>query len=189
MTILSATEVTVYSNISASAATITASGLIPIVQQRVLLLTNNYFNTGIGLLSTMTFYPSNNSVVADSSFADENLVAGDDVFILGSYRNNGVHTIASVTTVTMTLSSATTVVDELSGASIFVSLIQWPTFVKKVAAEMIAYDYDVRPNVTPGVKAFSIGPYSETRTMDQDEFGYPKSLTDQLKLRKVVQFI
>ena len=187
--ILTATQTTQYSNISASAATITASGLIPIVQERVLLITNNYFNTGIGLYSTMTFYPSNNSVVADSSFADENLVAGDDVYILGSYRNNGVHTIASVTTVTMTLTSATTVIDELSGASIFVSLIQWPVHVQKIAAEMVAYDYDVRPNVTPGVKAYSIGPYSETRTMDQDEYGYPKSLTDQLRLRKMVNII
>lgn len=184
--LITATEITSLATITASAATIAAGTWIQDVQERVSILTNNYFPTGLRLYSTMTFNATANTVVADSSFADENILAGDTVHIDGSYRNDGFHDVSSVTTVTMTLTSATSVVDELSGASIIVSVVKWPRDVKKVAAQMIAYDYDVRPSRVSGVKSFSIGPYSETA---EDSEGYPTYITEHLNKYRVVNLI
>ena len=152
MALITATECTVYSNITASAATITASGLIPIIRDRIMMMTNNQFTTDLFLRDVMTFNFTARTVVASTSFVAQNFLADDDCFIYNSYRNDGFRVIASVTTVTLTLATGEIVTDELSGRSIMVSVVKWPAEVKQAAALMIAYDYDVRPKKSGNVK-------------------------------------
>jgi hypothetical protein len=180
--LLTATECTVYSNISASAATITSSGLIPIIQERVTMMTNNYFLTDLYLQGTVTFNATNRTVIATSGDYDSvNFVAGDDILIYNSYRNDGYFTLDSVSGSTLTVISGQTVVNELSGRSVLITVAKWPVAVKQTAALMIAYDYDVRPKRSGDVRSHSLGPFSETLSSgDEDEMGYPRKITDAL---------
>jgi hypothetical protein len=181
MSVISATEVTIYSNISASAVTIANSGLIDIVQERISMMTNNYFVTDLSIQNTMTFNATARTIIAEDSFDDYNFLAGDDIFIYNSYRNDGVKTIATVSAKTLTLTSTCSVVEELSGRSIMISIIKWPTPVKYAAAQMIAYDYDERGKNSVGITSHSLGPFSESfGNSDSEFFGYPKKITDAL---------
>lgn len=179
--ILTATECTQYSNISASAQTITDSGLIPIVQERVTMMTNNYFLTDLDLKGAMTFNATARTVVAENEWSSWNFLADDDVFIYNSYRNDGYYTVDSISSETMTLIAGSEVTDELSGRSILVSIVKWPVPVKQVAALMVAYDYDSREKQAANIKSHSLGPFSESFTDgEKDQWGYPKKITNML---------
>lgn len=180
--ILTESEVIKYSNISASAATITASGLIPIVQERITMMLNNYFLTDLDITDCMTFNTSARTIIASgNSFQDENFLAGDDIFIYNSYRNDGYFTLETVFDKTLTLASGQTVVDELSSRSIIISVVKWPLPVKYIAAKMVAYDYDTRDKTPANLKSYSLGPVSKSFTEgEKDEFGYPKKITEGL---------
>ncbi len=191
MAILTATEVTVYSSISASVATIIAGNLIPIMQETITTMLNNYFVTELYLQDTLTFNATARTIVANNSFESKNFLAGDDIFLYGSYRNDGYFTLDSVSGSTLTVISGQSVVDELSGRSILVSVVKWPIEVKKAAALMIAYDYDVRPKKSANLKSFTLGPYSETYNAsdEEDSNGYPKKLTDKLMPYRTVRMM
>jgi hypothetical protein len=180
--LLSATEVTILSNISASAATIAASGYLEEIQETIFLICNSTFETDLFVQGGMTFYPSTYTIIGTTSFEALNFASGDDIYIYNSYRNDGIKTIASIpSTSTLTLLSSCTIYEELSNRSIMISVVKWPITVKRIAAQMIAYDYDVRPKKSLGVKSFTLGPFSESYTIgDEDEYGYPKALTDRL---------
>ena len=182
MAILTATECTVYSNITASAATITSSGLIPIVQERICMMTNNYFLTDLSLQDAVTFNATARTIVADTGDYDSvNFLAADDIMIYNSYRNDGVFTLDTVSGVTLTLISGQSVIDELSGSSVLITVVKWPKPIQHVAAQMIAYDYDVRGKKSADIKSHSLGPFSETFTSgEEDEYGYPRKITDAL---------
>jgi len=192
--IITATQVTIYApKISASAATITVSGLIPIVQERIVLICNNYFLAdGIELTSTAIFNATARSIVLPSgvNWEDYGFKANDDVFIYNSYRNDSVVTIESLTAETVILTSACSVVDELFnnslGKNIYFSVVRWPVSVQQVAAKMIYYDYDLRDKVSANIKSRSLGPLSESFTDgEKDEYGYPLKITNQLDSFKI----
>ena len=187
MALLTATEVTIYSSISATAGTITAQGLIPLVQDQIALVTNWYFETELYLSGMMTFNATAGTIAADSSFSDQNFVIGDDIRISNSYRNNGYFTVTDVSGSTLTVSESVT--EELSGRSILVSVVKWPKSLKPIAAEMIAYDYDVRPSRTAGITSRTLGPWSESYGEALDQYGYPKRLTDRLIPYRVARLI
>ncbi len=181
MAIVTATEVTIYSDISCSAGTTTLGLLIPIVQERINLITNNYFLTYMYMRGSVTFSATASTIVAGSSFADEGFVAGDEVYIYNSYRNDGYKTVGSVTTVTLTVSSSDTIINEPSGRNVLISVVSWPNALKYIAAQMIKYDYDDRPGIVAGVNAMSLGPYSVNYgASGAQPFGYPANLIDAL---------
>jgi len=182
MAILTATEVTVYSNISASVATIISRQIVEIVQARLTMMINNYFLTDLDITDTFTFDPSALTITASgNSFTDRNFAVNDDIYIFNSYRNDGYQTLATVTSSVLTLVSGSTIYDELSSRSIIISVVKWPIDVKSAAAKMCAYDCDTRDKVSPNMKKRSLGPLSEEFTDEtKDEFGYPKKLTNVL---------
>jgi len=175
MPVVTATEVTVYSNISASAGTIAASGLIPLVQQRIVEICNNDFGTDLMVVASATF--GADTIVLDSNdWADFGFANGDEIVVKNSYRNDGYYEITSFSDGTATLASGYACVDELSSRTVVFAVVKWPLTLKRAASLMVAYDYDVRPNRTPGVSSFSLGPYSESysasdKTMGM--YGYP----------------
>lgn len=193
--IITATQVTIYApKISASAATITVSGLIPIVQERITLLCNNYFLAdGIELTSTATFNATARSIVLPSgvNWEDYGFLANDDLFTYNSYRNDGIFTIENITAETVILTSACSVVNEVFnnnlGKNIFFSAIKWPVSVQQTAAKMIYYDYDIRDKVSADLKSRSLGPLSESFTTGETDevYGYPIKIINQLDSFKI----
>jgi hypothetical protein len=160
--LITAAEVAFYSNISAMAPAITASGLIPMVQERIIQICNNDFATDLMVIADCTFNATAATITLKANdWKEFGFDDGDDIVIVNSYRNDGYYTVSSFVNETATL-SAGTVKDELSGRSIMFAVVKWPMAVKRAAAQMIAYDYDTRPQRTPGVKSFTLGPLSET---------------------------
>lgn len=179
--ILTASECTQYSNITASAATITASGLIPVVQDRLTMMANNYFVTDLTITDCMAFDNSAKTIIASgNSFLERGFADGDEIFIYNSHRNDGYYSVASVSTSVLTLTSAMTIYSELSSQTIYIAVVKWPVAIKYIAAQMVAYDYDVRPSVAQNITSRSLGPLSESYTNSTDAFGYPKSIMESL---------
>ena len=188
--IITATEVTVYSNISASTAQVTASGLIPVVQDRVNWICNNYFTTDLYLQQAVTFNATAGTITGTTNYTDRGFADGDEIYVYQSYRNDGYYSIASVTTTTITIASSGSVVDELSGRSVLVSVIAWPADLKYTVAQMIAYDYDRRAGRSAGATSIRLGPWAETYgEAGNGEFGYPKDLIAPLYDHKIVRLM
>lgn len=190
MAVVTATEVTVYSNISASAATVAASGLIPVVQDRIVMVCNNQFLTDLALQQTMTFNATARTITSSGEdWASYGFAAGDEVYVYQSYRNDGYYTVSTISGSVMTLASGSTVVDELSGRSIMVSVVKWPSDLKQAAALMVAYDYDARPTRTAGVQSRSLGPFSESYGTRLGAHGYPEDLLEPLYNHRIVRLM
>ena len=191
MPIITATEVTVYSNISASAATITAKGLIPLVQERILWICNNTFATDLDFQTSVTFDGSARTIttVSGDDWASRGFAAADEINVYHSYRNDGIYTVQSVSTSVMTLASGSTVTDELSGRSILFSVVRWPVDLKQTAALMVEYDYDKRKKRTPGVRSRSLGPLSESFSESVGAFGYPEEILEPLYDHRIVRLM
>jgi len=182
------TAVTIYSDITLSVGTIIARNYIPEVQEKITIMTNNYFVTDLFLQDCVTFNGTALTVVANNSFAEYNFLAGDDIFIYHSYRNDGYFTIASVAGNILTLASGSTIVEELSGRSVLISVVKWPIAIQKAACQMIAYDADVRPK-RKGITSRSLGPLSESFGGELDSDGYPVAITGVLEKYKMARLM
>lgn len=191
MAVITATQVTLYSNITASAATITSSGLIPIVQAKIVEMLNNYFTSDIRIVTTATFQATAATItLTGNNWSDFGFVAGDEIYIYDSYRNDGYQTCLSLSTTVMTLATSSTVYNETFsnssnsfGRPIVFSMVKWPTSVTRAAALMVAYDYDTRPKTEPGLKSISLGPWSESYTdASRNGQGYPDDILASLPL-------
>jgi len=190
-TILTPTEVTLLTNISASAGTIVAKKYIDIIESRLPLLLNNYFTLDIDVQDEIIFNSTDNSMQLKSgvTFAEKGFRAGHIIYIYNSYENDQYCTIDSISGDTAVIASAYSLVEELSGRSILISVVKWPLEVKSVAAEMIYFDCDIRGKTDPNIKSRSLGPWSEAYTTgDSDEYGYPLSITDKLSKYKIARF-
>ena len=187
MPIVTASEVVNYTDINASAPTIVASGLIPIVQERVVdICFDTFTNEDISLQQQMTFAAAGRTIVSatgSTAWLSLGFAAGDEVYVYNSYRNDGYYAVLSVSSTTMTLAVGESVVAELSGASILVSLVRWPKALKYTAAQMVKYDHDDRPTRAAGMTSQSLGPRSESYATDTGAFGYPADLIDALPRR------
>lgn len=195
MPILTPTEVTILSNISATAGTIITGDYIKEVTQAINMATNNYFTNDIYFQGFMTFDGAAGTITVDSGIDlvnDYGFVDGDEFYICGSYRNDKYIVASSVSSNVITLATGYSVVSELSGRSIMISLVDWPLPIKRIAAQMIAYDYDKRNSQSSGIKSHSLGPFSETfvnADSKGDGNGYPSSIMDLLIPYRIARII
>jgi len=185
MPICTATNVTVFTDISASAGTIIDTGLIGIVQDRVNTICNNYFLTDMYVDSGVVFNATAGTITIGTDWSTFGFQAGDEIYIYNSYRNDGYKIIGSVTSTVLTLASGSTVANELDGREIRIAVVKWPTSINYIASQMIKYDYDDRPSKSIGVTSRTLGPYSEsfgsaTGSANATPFGYPQELVDAL---------
>ena len=189
--ILSATECTLYSNVSASAPTIAASGKIALVQERICTICNNTFGTDLYVQTSVTFNATSRTVTTTSGdgWAAWNFVTGDDVSVYQSYRNDGVYTVSGVSGSVLTFATGASVVDELSGRSILFSVVKWPVDLKQTAALMVEYDYDGRKKRAAGVRSRSLGPFSESYSGKVGAYGYPEDILEPLYDHRVVRLM
>lgn len=199
-TILTATELTVYTSISASVGTIATRKLIETVEARLPMILNNYFTSDIiQIETTATFNATANTITLGTEHWDDyGFKANDNMFIYNSYRNDKYCIISSLADEVLTLTSAYSVVDESfgenDGALILFALVQWPEDVKMVAAEMCYFDYEVRKGIgigkiSPGIRSRSLGPLSESYSIDVDQFGYPNSILDKLDKYRIARLM
>jgi hypothetical protein len=118
-------------------------------------------------------------------------VAGDEIYIYNSYRNDGYKTVGSVTTVTLTVSSSDSIINEISGRSVYIGVVSWPNALRYIAAQMVKYDYDDRQDKSIGVTSRTLGPFSESfgssSAMGGTPFGYPQELIDSLSTYTVAR--
>ena len=185
--ILSATEVTVFSNISISAQTILDKKLIETIEYRLPMMLNNYFTSdGVQVQTTASFNATANTIMINqNSWSTFGFKDGDPIYIYSSYRNDKYCKIDSFVNNLAYVNTAYSVVDESFptnlGKVITFVLVYFPIDVKVTAAEMIAYDYDVRPKRNSGIRSRSLGPLSETYNVDNYNFGYPPEIVDKLE--------
>jgi len=197
MAILTASEVSIYApNITATAGTIIAGNYIQIIQDRICLITNNYFTSDeLSIQSTVTFDATAGTITLDAEYWENyGFKANDDFIIYGSYRNDGVKTIDSLSNTILTVASSSSVIKEdfnnNSGSIIYFSVVQWPVAIKQIAALMIQYDTDFRDKNSAGIKNRRLGPYSETfADAKEDEYGYPAKLTNKLEPYTIARFM
>lgn len=183
MPVVTADEVVLLTGTSKTAGEIEKAGIIPLVQERINNITNNYFQTELYLQDDMEFDASARTITADTSFASEGFAAGDEIYVYHSYRNDGYYEVLSVAAETLTLVTGSSVVAELSGRSILVSVVQWPQALKLVAAQMVKYELDDRPARSADVTSRSLGPWSESYASQgnvENPFGYPSAIINQL---------
>lgn len=184
--ICTATQVTIWTSISASTTTIINREYIEIVQERICLITNNYFTSDIIMVEdTADFNTTANTITLDGNKWEEfGFKANDDILIYKSLRNDGVKTISSISDEIATLTSSCSVIDESystnDGPIIYFGLVSWPKDIQHIAADMIYFDADIRGKVSPNIKSRSLGPLSESFTVDNDKYGYPTNILDKL---------
>ena len=180
MPIVTAQQVVDWTSISITEAEITAKGLIPVVQERATDYCNNWFKSEkIAVDGALTFNATAGTMVSGTNFATEGFVANDEIILYGSYRNDSWFSISGTPTTTLTIASSATVVAEVSGASVLVSLVQWPTALAFTAAQMVKYDYDDRKSRPSGLASQSLGPRSESYT-NLGAYGYPTDILEGL---------
>lgn len=193
MAIVTATEITVYTDISVSAGTITSSGLIPIVQDRINRITNNYFTSDMVYYNGTVTFASAGTITAETDLGDLGFYDDDEFYLYGSFRNDGYYTASSVADEVITIASTESVIVEPSGASVFIGLVEWPDSIKYIAAQMVKYDYDDRQNMIPGVKSESLGPhsisYGDSTSVNSNPYGYPQSIIDSLSAYFTVRLV
>ena len=184
-------EVIQYSSITASAQTILDKKLIETLEFRLPTILNNYFTSdGVQIQVTAKFNPTANTITIDQNSWDIfGFKNGDPIYVYSSYRNDGYKKIDTFTTNVAYVNSAYSVIDESFptnlGRVITFALVYVPLDVKAVMAEMIEFDYDIRSGTSANVKSNSFGPFSETYTIDTDNFGYPKNILDKLERYKL----
>jgi len=188
MAMVTADNVVLLTNTTKTEGDIEETGLCAIVQERIRnMCHHNFVQDGIALTSAVTFNGTAGTIVATSSYATAGFAAADEIYVSGSYRNDGYYTIASVTTTTITIASTSTLVTELSGATVTVSLVSWPGDLAFIAAQFVKYDIEDRADKGVGLASQSLGPRSESYT-EGGQYGYPKDLLQMLDNHRTPEF-
>lgn len=104
--------------------------------------------------------------VRGENFASAQFATGHDMFIRGSYMNDGYYEVSAVSTSTLTIAStfSATLTDEISGATVYFAVVDWPAGIKPLAASLVQFDYQER------------GSWKETETGGFGVYGYPRAL-------------
>jgi hypothetical protein len=182
MPIVTLAEVKTYCNIADDDSNTAISSLISVVTERLRTLCNNPFtiqelresvytrfsrrsgdyvrfdrNEDMYVIPQVsaTFDASSKTVIATGeNFASAGFAAGQDIFVYGSYRNDGYYEVASVSTSTLTILSAYSFsaaaagthefYDEATGANIYFAVVSWPKDIKPLVASLIQYDIQER---------------------------------------------
>jgi hypothetical protein len=153
--------------------------LIPHVQKRICLMTNNWFVvSGISETSLDCDFTTSTLTVSGIDWSAEGFATGDEILVDGSYRNDGWYTISAVSSSVLTIVSTASFVSEVSGASVTVALVRWDTSIQPIVANMLKYDVDIRPK-NQGLSSISLGNWSESYTQ-QGYYGYPQDIISGL---------
>jgi len=136
------------------------------------------------VLAGMTFSSTNGTIIASGGdFESSGFIAGDEIYIYNSFRNDGYRVLTSASALMLTVASGYSVIAEPSGRSIMISVVKWPDELKYISAQMVKYDYDDRPEKTIGANSVTLGPYSvsySANSISNNPYGYPQEMIDAL---------
>lgn len=150
--------------------------LLPSLPEKVYTICNNpflanKFDTDRYVIDEVqgVFFASTATVTClGKNFVTEKFAAGQDLFIIDSYLNDGFYTIDSVSTSTLTIASSITATqafrDEASGATISFAIVNYPPGIKPLAASLVQFDYQER------------GTWKEADGALIGVYGYPRAL-------------
>lgn len=182
MAIITVSTATQLLGITSSAYDSIFTLLIPQVQKRICLMTNNWFIVpGISESNVDADYTASTLTVSGVVWSDEGFASGDEILIQGSYRNDGWYTIDNVSGSVLTIVSSAAFTSEVSGACATISLVDWDTSIQPIVANMLKYDVDVRPK-NQGLSSINLGNWSESYITNNGYFGYPADIVAGLQV-------
>lgn len=195
-TILSVSELLDFQpNITATSGTILSRKWIEVIEQRIPLITNNYFTSDIMQVNcTATFNQTAGTIIIDqNTWSEFGFKDGDNILIYKSLRNEGYLQVATFVDSTATIASGYTVYDEAYnlnlGNIIYFGVVRWTTDIKAIASEMIYYDAELRSKRTPGIRSRSLGPLSESYSGDTGTYGYPMEILEKLEKYNIARLM
>lgn len=176
---------------------------IPIAQHQLISITGNLFQTNMGMRITSI---AQDTVAVDSSSNVYGMffVAGDDVVIRNSVRNNEHFTVSAVSSLLLTLpgvveepyikSGEHRYAEEIYGPSVW--LVRWPQHIKYIVSQMIMHHIEtgakegVAATVEPELKSKTIGDLSVTYNTKASggTFNYPAHIYEDLRRYRVARF-
>jgi hypothetical protein len=117
-----------------------------------------------------------------AAFVTAGFVAGDDIYIVGSSKNDGHFEIETITETAITMDALYTIKDENKIGTPLVYYVKWPTDLKEIAATMLEFDILYRHGKDQSIKSESIDDYSFTR--EEMKGAYPSPI-----LKDLLEFI
>src|SRR5690554_2773293 len=118
--------------------------LIPIVQDWVLNKLNNFFEQNLKVITYKAVFANiDNSVSVPQLDFSEEFTPGMEVRIKGSLRNDGIHTISSVSEEKLVFTSDTVIQDEENSLDVQITWVKFPEGLKVAVAMMIAEDLNL----------------------------------------------
>lgn len=190
------------SKLNSDAYTTAINLYIPIIENKIASICNNHFvnppvksYVGSLYITSSYGYTASDGFVfaaagrtitrADADFLEAGFAAVDDIFIEGTYRNNGHFALQAAAETVLTVNSLYTIRDESQNTVQKIYVVYWPIELKPIAAQMIAHKI-LHINDDTGMKSESIGDYSYTRDEVQGEF--PQGILKDLARYKVPVF-
>lgn len=183
--IITLTEVKELLQITTTSTDSLIETLIPIVVVDAHEYTKNYFENYDVQVSSSTIAFGSDEITADYDFDDYGFDDDQWIRVKGSYRNNGIYKISSVSSSTITIDtddSIDSITTEDLDDYVTITKIEYPKALKLIIAKMINHHLNDNKD---DIKSESISRYSVTY---QDSInGYPKSIISGLnRWRKVV---
>lgn len=127
--------------------------------------------------SNMSFSSANSEVIPSSTSDNfqEEFIAGDTIYILGSNFNDGFYSLGTVNTTSLVVNES--FVTESTNVNTIIYRVDFPSDIEKIAADMIGYNISMLGS-NRGVNSERIGDYSITYSGNMVSVGansYPRS--------------
>lgn len=170
---------------------------IPYVQEHVCQICNQRFiNQEIQVDGDdFVFVSATNPTITtvDEGFTEEDFVAGLDVYVSGTYLNDGIYEISVVTSTVMTMTIADHPMKKIENENIDnedlddcqIQGIRFPPAIKPIVANMIRWNILDRDKRS-GVQTERIGNYAVTYFKSSTMQNYPDDVVGGLNMYMVV---
>lgn len=159
----------------------TIDALIPVIRADIVRYTNNHFtnpdvwiNSGNISFTNATPPTINDS---DSNFVTQYFHSNMDIWVAGSYYNDGLYHVDTAAAGTLTLGRYESLSSEDLSAATEIYKVIWPNELKLTMARMI--NFNLQKSSLKNVKSESIGGYSISYG-DIGNSGYPKFIENDL---------
>ena len=156
--------------------------LLPVVQRQIVDYCNNRFlNWRVWLTSSdFVFANASPATITDpnSGFVDAHFHDDMDIFVTGSYNNDGFYEVNTVTAGTLTLKSSETLIAEDEDNAVTIYKVDWPQSLKMTFAKMV--NYNIQKDALTGIESQRLGDYSVQYT-NVGGADYPSGIVNGLK--------
>lgn len=163
--------------------------LLPIIQDDVIDYTGNHFIDSSVYLSDdgISFTASSRTIAHDESgFVDALFYANMDIYVEGSYHNDGHYELESVAAGSIVVKNYHSLIDEAAGRGVYVWKVKYPTALIPIVAKMIKFHID--PEKIDGIESRSLGDFSEKyATVGGNE--YPAAIAKALDRYRCVTWV